>query len=113
MKYEIISSGAPLAMSLEDGEAHFMGDGMVALLQRDLGAQRRKMQCVMVSRRDLEAIRRLDGASLTIPLEDGEAHHMGDGLFVVLQHDETRRGRPVNNVVLTANDAAALLAVAA
>ncbi len=50
----------------------------------------------------------IDTDCLTIALEDGEAHNMGEGSFVVLQKDETT-GR-TNNVVLCEQDLEALKA---
>ncbi|WP_242153284.1 hypothetical protein [Sphingomonas sp. BAUL-RG-20F-R05-02] len=43
-------------------------------------------------------------AVLTIELEEGTAEPLGDGLFVVLQRDETISGKPMQNVVLTLED---------
>jgi hypothetical protein len=45
-----------------------------------------------------------------LELNEGEAQHMGDGVFVLLQRDE--RGRP-QNVVVTKDDLQRLLALAA
>ncbi|WP_292959642.1 hypothetical protein [Novosphingobium sp. UBA1939] len=47
-----IEPAAP-AIALEDGTAHYMGDGMFVLLQRD---DQNRPQSVAVSRRDLEAL---------------------------------------------------------
>jgi len=104
-------TGAVLSVDLEDGRAELMGDGIAVLMQRDMTLKGQKMQNVVVTRRDLEALQDAHGA-LSIELEDGEAHHMGDGLFVLMQRDYTRRGYPMQNVVVTANDTAALLKVA-
>ncbi|HUD29817.1 MAG TPA: hypothetical protein VMQ93_13165 [Novosphingobium sp.] len=45
-----------------------------------------------------------------VKLNDGEAQHMGDGAFVLLQRDE--RGR-AQHVVVTEDDLRRLLALAA
>lgn len=103
-----------LSMKLEDGAAHLMGDGIVVVVQRDPGAAtRRKTQTVVLTTPDLEALRGASRLSLTIPMEDGEAYHMGAGLFVVTQRDRTRTGQPMQNIVVSANDTAAMLAAAA
>jgi hypothetical protein len=100
------------AIKLEDGSAYAMGEGIVVAMQRDTDAPAgRKMQSVVLTRSDLEAMQSADG-TLTVTLEDGEAHHMGDGLFIVVQRDLGRRDRPMQNVVVTANDTAAMLRAA-
>jgi len=43
-----------------------------------------------------------------IELEDGRAKYMGDGLFVVVQHDPSAERRPRQNVVLSREDLRAL-----
>ncbi len=52
----------PLSIKLEEGSAHMMGDGIVVMMQRDPTAKRRKMQKVVLSRRDLEAMQKAHGA---------------------------------------------------
>ncbi len=107
--YEL--TGAGLSVDLEDGRAELMGDGLAVIMQRDPTAKRQLMQNVVVSREDLEALQ-ADNGALTIKLEDGEAHSMGEGCFVLMQRDYTRRGQPMQNVVVSANDTAAMVAAA-
>lgn len=109
---DILKGAEFLSIKLEDGAGHYMGDGLFVVLQRDPEAKGRKTQNVVVTSGELASFRAAQ-SDLNVILEDGEAHHMGDGLYIVMQRDRTRRGEPMQNVMLTANDAAALLALAA
>lgn len=46
-------------------------------------------------------------AKTAILINDGEAHHMGEGVFVLLQRDEKKKPQ---SVVVTADDLRHLLA---
>ncbi len=54
MKFEKIA--LPITIELEDGTAERMGDGIFVVLQRDATAKRAKMQNVVLTRADLEAL---------------------------------------------------------
>jgi hypothetical protein len=94
-----------LTIALEDGTAEIMGDGMLALLQRD---ERRKLNNVVLSRRDLEVLETSD--RLILGLEDGEAHYMGDDVWTVLQQDVVAQAP--QSLVVSREDLQALLAAA-
>jgi hypothetical protein len=103
---------SPLTLRITEGAAYLMGDGIVVMRQRDETVKRGKLQEVVATRSDLEALSRADNRTLTIPMEDGEAHFMGDGLFILRQHDDTRKDRPLQNVVVTSQDLEVMLAAA-
>lgn len=100
--------GAPLAVALQDGIAHNMGDGLFVVLQRDQTVRRHKVQNVVVAQEELERLRSSQG--LTETLEDGQADYAGDGVWRLLQMDH--EAQRMQNVVLTGQDVEALLQAA-
>lgn len=94
-----------LTVSLEDGAANYMGDGLFLIAQRDEDTS--EMHDVVLSVQDLKVIVALQDR--TVPLEDGVAEHIGDDLWVVGQTDGGRQ----QSVVITGQDCTALLAFAA
>jgi len=111
MNFEkVVAQNVAGDVKLEDGQAYRMGEGLFVIDQEDLTAPegRARNQRIVVTSRDLEAMQGCN--CLTMELEDGTAENMGDGIWIVLQHDETVGA--VQNVVLNDNDRALLLAVA-
>ena len=99
-----------LAITLDDGKAYQMGDGIVIVDQQDPTVHNlhHRAQRAVLTQSDLEAMQGSYGP--TLHLEDGQAEYVGDGIWIVVQHDETV-GR-LQNVVLNDNDRAALLIAA-
>ena len=106
------ASDNALSIRLPEGRAELMGDGIFVMMQRDPDAGGETMQSVVLSVQDLRVMENAAGA-LTLALDDGEAHYMGDGIHIVLQRDCTRPGHSMQNVVITANDRERILAAVA
>jgi len=101
-------SAAPrsLALTLEDGEAERVGDGMFVIFQTN-SERRRQTDNVVISSEDLGVLRLVP--SLTVELGDGIAEYVGDGYWSIFQTDG-RNGKP-QNVILSGADISLLLGV--
>lgn len=107
---ESIVSAAPQAIKLEDGTANYMGDGCWVLERHEAAQRGTRRHTFGITEEDRQALLAPEGA-LTVHLEDGLGHHMGDGCWVLTRSERLGLRSVSQAIGVTTRDLARLGAV--
>lgn len=98
-----IAAQAYFSIRLEDGSADYMGDGCWVLQRLEETPKGPRWNTFGITEEDRQVLLASEGA-LTIPLEDGEAHWMGDGCFVLVRCEPQGRHMVGHSIAVTERD---------